>query len=117
MKIPHVHSLRRLSAGLLGLILLCLPLAAFGKRRVPAGGRLAVVVDERLSALRTTPELNGVLLRRVGRGRLLPSGARRGIAREWFSTASTSPAGPVAGYNVRHSFLQPAPATMPGYSV
>jgi hypothetical protein len=53
---------------LLGLILLCLPLAGFGKRRVPAGGRLAVVVDERLSALRTTPELNGVLLRRVGRG-------------------------------------------------
>jgi hypothetical protein len=48
--------------------LLCFPFATFAKRRVPAGGRLAVVVDERLSALRATPELNGVLLRRVGRG-------------------------------------------------
>ena len=51
-----------------GLLLLCLPLELFGKRACAAGGRLAVVVDERLSALRATPELNGVLLRRVGRG-------------------------------------------------
>lgn len=41
------------------------------KRRVPAGGRLAVVVDERLAALRTTPQLNGRLVRRLSRGRLV----------------------------------------------
>ena len=48
------------------------------RRRPPAGGRLAVVVDERLSALRSTPQLSGKLLRRLGRGRLV---AIRGIRR------------------------------------
>ena len=38
------------------------------KRRPPAGGRVAIVVDERLSALRRTPEFSGLLLRRLGRG-------------------------------------------------
>lgn len=33
------------------------------------GGRLAFVVDERLAALRRTPQLNGVLVRRLSRGR------------------------------------------------
>ena len=37
----------------------------------PAGGRFAVVVDERLAALRSTPELSGRLLRRLGRGRMV----------------------------------------------
>ena len=37
----------------------------------PTGGRLAVVVDERLAALRSTPELNGRLVRRLSRGRLV----------------------------------------------
>lgn len=32
---------------------------------------MAVVIDERLSALRSTPQLTGKLLRRVGRGRLV----------------------------------------------
>ena len=41
------------------------------KRKAPAGGRLAVVVDERLAALRATPQLNGRLVRRLGRGRLV----------------------------------------------
>jgi hypothetical protein len=41
------------------------------KKRLPAGGRLAIVVDERLSALRATPELSGVLLRRISRGGLV----------------------------------------------
>lgn len=35
----------------------------------PTGGRLAIVVDERLAALRRAPQLNGVLVRRLGRGR------------------------------------------------
>ena len=41
------------------------------KRRPPTGGRIAVVVDERLAALRSTPQLTGSLVRRLGRGRLV----------------------------------------------
>jgi len=41
------------------------------QRKPPTGGRLAIVVDERLAALRATPQLNGRLLRRLSRGRLL----------------------------------------------
>jgi hypothetical protein len=51
--------------------LVFLPETIIAKRRAPAGGRVAIVVDERLSALRVTPELSGVLLRRIGRGTLL----------------------------------------------
>ena len=53
---------------LLSVFLFLLPVSAEAKRRPPPGGRLAIVVDERLSALRATPVLGGVLLRRVGRG-------------------------------------------------
>ncbi len=48
------------------------------RRKPPSGGRLAVVVDERLAALRSTPQLTGQLLRRLGRGRLV---AVRGVKR------------------------------------
>ena len=41
------------------------------KRKPPTGGRIAVVVDERLAALRSTPQLSGNLVRRLGRGRLV----------------------------------------------
>ncbi len=41
------------------------------QRKPPSGGRLAIVVDERLAALRATPQLNGRLVRRLSRGRLL----------------------------------------------
>lgn len=44
---------------------------AFARKRAPAGGRLGIVADERLSALRVTPELNGLLLRRLSRGGLV----------------------------------------------
>ena len=56
---------------------LCLFLIVFAQgigiaqRKPPTGGRLAVVVDERLAALRATPELNGKLVRRLGRGRMV----------------------------------------------
>lgn len=47
------------------------------RRRPPAGGRAAVVVDERLAALRDAPDLSAALLRRLGRGRLVAvTGAR-----------------------------------------
>jgi hypothetical protein len=41
------------------------------QRKPPAGGRLAIVVDERLAALRATPQLSGKLVRRLGRGRMV----------------------------------------------
>jgi len=41
------------------------------QQKTPPGGRIAVVVDERLAAVRVTPELTGKLVRRVGRGRLV----------------------------------------------
>ena len=42
-----------------------------GKRRIPPGGRVAVVVDERLSALRVAPDLTAKLLERLSRGHLV----------------------------------------------
>ena len=52
-------------------------LALAKRRHAPAGGRPAVVVDERLSALRATPNLDGKLLQRISRGRLLAITARK----------------------------------------
>jgi hypothetical protein len=43
----------------------------YAQRKAPAGGQLAVVVEERLAALRATPQLNGKLVRRLGRGRMV----------------------------------------------
>ena len=53
------------------LLIFCLQLTCFAQKKPPAGGRLAVVVDERLAALRATPQLNGKLVRRLSRGRLV----------------------------------------------
>ena len=53
------------------LALSSINIAAAQKRKAPPGGRIAVVVDERLSALRASPELTARLLRRLGRGRLV----------------------------------------------
>jgi hypothetical protein len=58
----------------LALCLLCLlfiSIPVFAQRKPPTGGRLAIVVDERLAALRTTPQLTGKLVRRLGRGRIV----------------------------------------------
>ena len=41
------------------------------KPRVPPGGHLAVIADERLAALRTAPDLSARLLRRMSRGRFV----------------------------------------------
>jgi hypothetical protein len=61
----------RVSAIAILLSLSIAPGAAIAKRRPPSGGRLAVVADERLSALRASPELSGKLIRRLGRGSLV----------------------------------------------
>src|SRR5215204_7258345 len=51
-------------------LILSTPLSAQTKR-LPTGGRLAIVVDERLAAVRSTPELTGRLVRRLSRGRMV----------------------------------------------
>lgn len=53
------------------LFILFLPLTGFAQKKPPSGGRLAVIVDERLAALRATPQLSGKLVRRLSRGRLV----------------------------------------------
>jgi len=51
---------------------------AKGKRRAPASGSAAVVVDERLAALRDAPDASANLLQRLGRGRYVGvTGERR----------------------------------------
>jgi hypothetical protein len=62
------------------LLFFCTENVQSQQRRAPAGGRVAVVVDERLSALRLTPDLSGKLLQRIGRGRLIAiRGQRRSV--------------------------------------
>ncbi|HET6972489.1 MAG TPA: hypothetical protein VFH96_00620 [Pyrinomonadaceae bacterium] len=53
------------------LFILFLQITGFAQKKPPGGGRLAIVVDERLSPLRATPQLNGKLVRRLSRGRLV----------------------------------------------
>ena len=67
----NTHSFRKFIPTVLCISLVLLPANSSAKRRPPSGGRVAVVVDERLSALRATPELSGKLLRRLGRGALV----------------------------------------------
>ena len=72
-------ALQKFVSSIFFLCLILIPAESFGRRRPPAGGRLAVVVDERLSALRATPALSGTLLRRMGRGSLVAiKGEKRG---------------------------------------
>lgn len=66
---PHLFKLLLVVFTTICLSLLTLEVKA--QRKVPAGRGLAVVVDERLSAVRATPELSGKLVRRLGRGRLV----------------------------------------------
>ena len=68
-------SIKSLNPGIIvaGLIVFLgwMPNASAQKPRVPPGGHLAVVADERLAALRSVPEPQARLLRRLSRGRLV----------------------------------------------
>ena len=73
-----IDRLRKFMPAVICVFLFLLPANSLAKRRPPAGGRVAVVVDERLSALRSTPELSGTLIRRMSRGALVAiKGERR----------------------------------------
>jgi len=52
-------------------ILVLFSAPADAKKRVPPGGRVAVVVDERLAALRVGPDLTAKLVERLSRGHLV----------------------------------------------
>ena len=70
----NAKGMRRLVNGIITLLFLfqITPQDSSGqKRRVPPGGRVAVVVDERLSALRAMPDLRARLIERLSRGRLV----------------------------------------------
>src|SRR5215813_15434090 len=63
---------RHLLVGLLFLVLAAWAFDALAQKpRIPPGGHLAVVADERLAALRSMPDPSARLLRRVGRGRFV----------------------------------------------
>lgn len=63
--------LRYAATALLALALLAPATAQGRKKHRPPAGRVAVVVDERLAALRDAPELSANLLQRLGRGRFV----------------------------------------------
>jgi hypothetical protein len=70
----NAKNTRSLVNGIIALLLLfqiTSPNSLGQKRRVPPGGRVAVVVDERLSALRAMPDLRARLIERLSRGRLV----------------------------------------------
>ncbi len=68
---------RLLLTSALALTISCVANAK-GRRKTPSGGGAAVVVDERLSALRDAPALSANLLQRLGRGRYVSvTGERR----------------------------------------
>lgn len=69
MKVPPLRKF--VSFLLVCIFVLCFSIAVPARKRAPAGGRVAIVVDERLSALRLTPQLSGTLVRRIGRGNLV----------------------------------------------
>lgn len=64
---------------LLVCLLGCAPAAEAKPARTPAGGRAAVVVDERLGALREAPGLGAGVLRRLGRGRVVALRGARAV--------------------------------------
>ena len=57
------------NCALILMVMACVAVSvAAQKKRVPPGGRIAVVVDARLGALRGNPSLNASLVRRLSRG-------------------------------------------------
>jgi hypothetical protein len=103
----NTQSIKKFALPALYLCLVFLPASSFAKRRAPVGGRVAVVIDERLSALRTTPDLSGRLLRRMGRGALVAiSGERRGRQGVLFSRVNVTSR--TSGWVQRDALVSPS---------
>jgi hypothetical protein len=70
VRINPINLKLSLAASILAVV--CLPGTTLAqKRRVPSGGRVAIVVDDRLSALRVAPSLSARLIERLSRGRFV----------------------------------------------
>jgi hypothetical protein len=105
----NISALQKLFLSILFLSLMLTAADCFAKRRPPPGGRVAVVVDERLSALRATPELSGTLLRRLGRGSYLAiKGEKRG--REGVNFYRVNVTSRTGGWIQREAVVSPARA-------
>lgn len=103
----NTHSLRVFISAILCIIFALLPAGSFARRRPPAGGRVAIVVDERLSALRATPEISGMLLKRMGRGALVAvKGERR--SREGIVFYRVTVSSRTGGWIQREAVVSPA---------
>jgi hypothetical protein len=105
----------RRAAGLLfaiasALVLAHAPLArAKGRRRPPSNGSAAVVVDERLAALRDAPALSADLLQRLGRGRYVAvTGERR--SREGLTFLRVAVTSRTSGWLQSEAVVRPARA-------
>ena len=70
---PSSRRSRAIEVLLISFLFVCAAVCpAFGqKKRVPPGGNLSVVADERLAALRVAPGLSARLIQRLSRGRLV----------------------------------------------
>jgi hypothetical protein len=79
----------------------------FAQRKPPTGGRIAVVVDERLAALRSSPELTGKLVRRLTRGRLVAIRSSR-TNREGITFLFVNVTTRTRGWIQRESVVSPA---------
>ncbi len=87
----------------------CVPVSVAAKRRPPVGGRLAIVVDERLSALRAAPELSSRLIRRMGRGTYVAIRAER-RSRDGVSFYKVNVTSRTAGWVQREAIVSPSRA-------
>ena len=77
MLIPRRFTLHTVAIAVL-LPFVAIASSAFAqKKRVPPGGNIAVVADERLAALRAAPSLNARLIRRLSRGHFVSVRATR----------------------------------------
>lgn len=101
------HALRRSACVIFLVASWFAPQELFAKRRPPAGGRVAVVVDERLSALRASPELTGKLLRRMSRGTVVAvKGEKK--SRDGVSFYKVSVTSRTSGWVQRESLVSPS---------
>lgn len=70
-----LHSSKINGAFITAAFIICLLLSTLStpaqQRRAPEGGQRAVVVDERLAALRDAPDFSATLLQRMSRGRMV----------------------------------------------
>jgi hypothetical protein len=109
----YLKSFTRAFPTLLALLILThalpAPAAAQKRRRPPQGGRVAVVVDERLSLLRAAPGLSASVLRRLGRGRVVAVAGER-ASKEGLTFYRVSVTRRTGGWVQSDAFVSPSQA-------